>query len=82
MARKIFGGATQRCATSAHLVGSVFAGCEHWQDMRKSGSTLAEILQAGQWKSSAFINYMNEAKLEQDVAFAVAIESEDEEWID
>ena len=30
------------------------------EDLRISGSTLAEILQAGQWKSAAFLRYINE----------------------
>ena len=54
----------------------------HAEDMRESGCTLAEILAAGQWKSSAFLSYLDEADLEKDVAFAVAIESDAEEWID
>ena len=32
----------------------------HAEDMRLSGCSLAEILAAGQWKSSAFLKYMNE----------------------
>jgi len=54
----------------------------HADDMRRCGSTLAEILAAGQWKSSAFMNCINEADLQQEVAFAVAIESDVEDWID
>ena len=54
----------------------------HADDMRRSGSTLAEILAAGQWKSSAFMNYINEAELQQEVAIAVAIEADVEDWID
>ncbi len=73
------------------------------QDMRKSECTLAQILHVGQWKSSAFLRYIDEAAchwkrchvqrtiglrlphacLLQDVALAVAIESDgEEEWID
>jgi len=66
------------------------------QDMRKSGSTLAEILMAGQWKSTAFLKVLDEvgitwlaavclrtcaleqADLEKETAFAVAIESDEE----
>lgn len=54
----------------------------HAEDMRLSGCTLQEILAAGQWRSSAFIKYLNEAELDKDLAFAVAIESDAEEWID
>ena len=43
---------------------------------------MAEILAAGQWKSAAFMKYINEAELDKDLAFAVAIESDTEEWID
>ena len=32
----------------------------HAEDMRAAGSPLAEILQAGQWKSAAFLRYVNE----------------------
>ena len=52
------------------------------QDMRACGHALAEILAAGQWKSAAFIKYVKEAELEKEVAYQVAIESEEEEWID
>ena len=54
----------------------------HAEDLRKSGCSLAEILRAGQWKSAAFTKYIDEADLEKDVAFAVAVESDDEEWVD
>ena len=30
------------------------------QDLRKCGCTLAQILDAGQWKSSAFMHYIDE----------------------
>ena len=35
------------------------------QDLWKSGATLAEILLAGQWKSAAFLRYLDEAELEK-----------------
>ena len=68
--------------------------------MRKSGSTLAETLHAGQWKSAAFLSYIDEMGLEwvgmlccarcrlallfalQDLAFAAAVESDEEVFID
>jgi hypothetical protein len=34
----------------------------HAEDMRLSGCSLAEILAAGQWKSSAFVRYINEVR--------------------
>ena len=53
------------------------------QDMRQCGHPLAEILAAGQWRSSKFIKYVKEAELEKDVAYQVAIESDEEcEFID
>jgi hypothetical protein len=33
----------------------------HAEDMRQSGSPLADILRAGQWRSSAFLKYLDEA---------------------
>ena len=33
----------------------------HAEDMRASGCPLADILRAGQWKSAAFLRYVNEA---------------------
>ena len=54
----------------------------HAEDMRKSGCTLAQILNAGQWKSTAFLAYINEAELEKDTAFQVAVDSDVEDWID
>jgi len=52
------------------------------QDMRQSGCTLAQILQAGQWRSVAVLKFIEEVGLEKDTAFEVAIESDEEEWID
>ena len=56
--------------------------CSLWQDMRRSGCSLAAILAAGQWKSSAFLRYLDESNLEKEVAFETAIDSEPDEWID
>jgi hypothetical protein len=47
------------------------------QDMRKNGHTLAEILAAGQWKSTKFIKYEREAGLEKEVAYQVATHSDE-----
>ena len=33
----------------------------HAEDMRQSGSPLADILRAGQWRSAAFMKYLDEA---------------------
>ena len=43
---------------------------------------MAQILQAGQWKSAAFMKYLDEAELEKDVALELGIDSDCEEWID
>jgi hypothetical protein len=51
----------------------------HAQDLLESGATLAEILLAGQWRSSSFLKYLREAELEREVAFLVSIESDDED---
>ena len=56
--------------------------CLLLQDMRLCGHPLAEILAAGQWKSASFIKYVKEAELEKEVAYQVAIESDEQEWID
>jgi hypothetical protein len=39
---------------------SLSAATAPCQDMRKSGCKLAEILNAGQWKSAAFLKYLDE----------------------
>lgn len=40
------------------------ASCDP-QEMRKSGCSLAEVLRAGQWRSAAFMKYLDEADLEK-----------------
>ena len=35
------------------------------EDMRRSGCTLAEILRAGQWRSAAFMAYLDAAGLDK-----------------
>jgi hypothetical protein len=50
------------------------------QDMRRSGHTLAQILKAGQWRSAAFLDYLDQSGLEQDLVFATAID-EPMEWL-
>ena len=52
------------------------------QDMRRCGDDLAVILSAGQWRSAAFLKYLNVEDLEADTALAAAIDSDDEEWLD
>ena len=48
---------------SVKLTSTLWACMHACQDLRKSGATLAQILSAGQWKSPAFLNYLNEAGL-------------------
>ena len=43
---------------------------------------MAQILRAGQWRSAAFIKYLEEAELTKEVAFEVAVDSDGEEWVD
>ena len=38
----------------------------HARDLQKSGSSLVEILQAGEWRSPAFLTYLDKAQLETD----------------
>jgi len=42
---------------------------------------LAEILAAGQWRSPAFMKYLDQSELEQGVALEAAVESDGDEWI-
>ena len=84
MARTVSEGVTQRQAFKMRTCAACFCAvaCSFAQDMRACGHALAEILAAGQWKSAAFSKYVKEAELEKEVAYQVAIESEEEEWID
>ena len=54
----------------------------HAKDLQMSGATLSEILAAGQWRSPAFMRYLDESELEMGVALEAAVLSDDEEWID
>ena len=53
----------------------------HARDMLKCGATLAEILRAGQWKSAAFLKYLEKNDIEEGVALEVACDTDEEEWI-
>ena len=48
----------------------------------ENGSDLAEILRAGQWRSAAFLRYLNAADIEKGVALDVACDTDDETFID
>ena len=39
--------------------------CVWLQDLHESGATLAQILNAGQWRSAAFLGYLNQADVEK-----------------
>ena len=59
--------------------------CVHsplWQDLQLSGAPLSKILAAGQWRSAAFLQYLDQCELEKEVAFEATVHSDDEEWID
>jgi hypothetical protein len=51
------------------------------QEMVASGSSLAEVLAAGQWRSSAFMLYLDKAEIEEEAIFAAldALSDDDDE---
>jgi len=52
----------------------------HAEDLRVSGASLHEILAAGQWRSPAFLSYIDLEKLERDTVIQAHVdESSDEE---
>ena len=52
----------------------------HAEDLRLNGATLAEILRAGDWRSPAFLLYLNQSQLDLDrVAEANDLMSSDDE---
>ena len=52
----------------------------HAEDIRRRGGTLAEILSAGDWRSAAFLTYLNAHQLERDATMAAhLVDSSDEE---
>ena len=52
----------------------------HAEDLRQGGSTLGEILRAGDWKSPAFLQYLDQDQLERDrTAEAHMVDSSDDE---
>ena len=52
----------------------------HSEDMRKAGATLKEILNAGQWRSPRFLEYLDVDSLENDVVLSARRdESSDED---
>ena len=73
---------TLRCGCDGHVQCLSGAYVCHWQEMRCSGASLAEILAAGEWRSAAFLAYLNTCGLERDAVVQLAIDSDHEEWID
>ena len=52
----------------------------HARDLQANGSNLRDILNAGEWRSPAFLSYLDVAQLEQDVVVEAHLaESSDEE---
>ena len=52
----------------------------HAQDLLESGASLREILCAGEWRSPAFLEYLNLEKLEHDMVVQAHLDdSEDDE---
>ena len=52
----------------------------HARDLQASGASLYEILKAGEWRSSAFLKYLDESDLECQAAFEAHVgQSSDEE---
>ncbi len=49
----------------------------HAEDLRRGGATLAEILRAGDWKSPAFLAYLDLKQLELDRTCEVHLEDSD-----
>ena len=70
--RRTFAGDTQRLALESQPLSRVLHSAA-FQDMRKSGCTLAQILNAGQWKSAAFMKYIDEVGLCSTQLFALRV---------
>ena len=51
----------------------------HAKDLQERGAELAEILAAGDWKSPAFMKYMDVHNLERDVVVEAHLEESSEE---
>lgn len=67
---------------NANLYGTQDFRRGHAEDLRRCGAPLAEILRAGQWKSAAFMSYLDEADLEKDLVFEAAVQSDEELFVD
>ena len=52
---------------TAELWHAVASGCKATRHMQKDGSSLAQILKAGQWKSSALLKHLDDEALEKAV---------------
>ena len=54
----------------------------HARDLAEAGTPLAIILKAGQWRSQAFMRYLDPNDIETLAALEVAYDSDDCEYID
>ena len=53
----------------------------HALDLQSSGKPLAEILAAGEWRSPAFLKYLNTHQLQEDLVFQAHLEESEPEEI-
>ena len=51
----------------------------HARDLQRSGATLAEILRAGEWRSCAFMAYLEREELERDAVIEAHVAESDSE---
>ena len=51
----------------------------HTEDLNLSGATLLEMLQAGEWRSSAFLNYLAVNDFESAAVVAAHVNDESDE---
>ena len=51
----------------------------HAEDLRLSGASLYEILRAGEWRSLAFLSYLNQMALEHDVVLQAHVDESSSE---
>ena len=52
----------------------------HARDLQKRGASLYEILTAGEWRSPAFLKYLDTYALERDVVVEAHIDESDGEY--
>ena len=90
--QKLWENATQACALThmrrlLTLLGTPDAHQCSWKavrsgratEMAADGFTLAKILEAGEWRSSAFLRYIDETAADQGQSLRAALEENDED---